>query len=186
MKKTILDKDLCRESWLEVAGPHRFGIGCRICRKARRCKGVGFDITPWERCGVAGCSLQWAHVQRHQRCNKHKAAARSHCLAFQRIESLPGVPSVDEFLKVLKAVPQTLMIEGMARKKVKTMLWCLGEAARAHQRACLRRTVAIAVHQDGRQGMLLTRYVSVDNNLTMHRGVLYVDRSAEQDATTLH
>lgn len=123
-----------------------------------------------------GTCLQ--HVLRHARGKLHNRLARrpgeARCVSM--------APPVSAFQEVLnetrngKACSQGLPGVGK-RFKVSKLRYCLAEARWAQDRKFLRRAVSIALVRDMRKSRLMVRFVAVDGDLCVRRGLLGMRRN---------
>ena len=155
-------------SWLtEGVNAGRWGIGCRIC-----CATGKSALTKWACFGVRGKSVRWCNIQRHGQSPFHLQQ-----LGQQPTASGAGAPRTSDFRAVLEHKARGNMSDcGLpavaSGEKVQLMAWCLSEAQKDSEQACLRNAQCIAIHQDAREGVLMVRYTSVDHRLSCHAGLL--------------
>lgn len=176
LKMTIIDTRKPElGSWLEEApGTAVWGVGCRICREA-------FSERPpstWASFGVRGKALKTSSIRRHVVTRHHKTALGK--MLGVHVEGRCS-PSLDEFMQVLadrrKGLPHGSTSDVAGRKKACRMTWCLAEAAKDIERAHIRKSMVVALHQDARDQLFLVRYAAVAPDLKVMRGVLGIAKN---------
>ena len=85
-----------------------------------------------------------------------------------------AAPPAEEFAKVLKdrIAGLSYIASSLSATKSKKMSWCLAEALREDTKSALLRSKVIAIHQDARNGLLMVRFSSCDQNLKVTKGIL--------------
>ncbi len=176
LKMTIIDSRKPElGSWLEEAPSTQvWGVGCRICREA-------FGERPpstWASFGVRGKALKTFSIKRHVASRCHKTALTK--LLGVHFDSRSS-PSLDEFMSVLadrrKGLPHGSTSAVAGRKKACRMTWCLAEAAKDIERAHMKKSMVVALHQDARDQLFLVRYAAVTPDLKVMRGVLGIAKN---------
>jgi hypothetical protein len=176
LKMTIIDSRKPElGSWLEEApGTAAWGVGCRLCREA-------FSERPpstWASLGVRGKALKTSSIKRHVVSRHHKTALGK--VLGVHVESRSS-PSLDEFMSVLadrrKGLPHGSTSDVAGRKKACRMTWCLAEAAKDIERAHMKKSMVVALHQDARDQLFLVRYAAVTPDLKVMRGVLGIAKN---------
>ena len=171
-KMTIIDRDRPElGSWLEEAPRGQpWGIGCRVCRVAFKSDA----INPWASLTIRGRSVRMWSIKRHMASTTHKRSIMKTVGAVD-IQMLDA-PSNEEFLKVLADSRQGKPHNGTpaiaGRHKICKMRWCLAEAVRDIEREHVRQSIAVALHQDAREQLLLVRFAAVTDQMKVMRGVL--------------
>lgn len=85
-----------------------------------------------------------------------------------------AAPPSEEFAKVLKdrIAGLSYIASSQSATKSKKMSWCLAEALREGTKSALLHSKVIAIHQDARNGLLMVRFSSCDQNLKVTKGIL--------------
>ena len=164
-------------TWLVARAPNvrPWGWGCSVCRAAAA-ETPGERGTAWARVAVASSSGK-TNLIRHAKSTAHLKAIQKH---LHRLGLAHGdyltAPPVEEFRMILqqsrtgKCDPQSL--QAHLSRKAATISWCLFEALRDQERQCLRTAEAITVNQDGRHGVLQTRYIACSSGMEVRCGLL--------------
>lgn len=156
-----------------------WGLRCQSCRAA----GVRSLFTT-SGLGDSAPALRFSTLLNH-------AKSKSHLSAVCRDDEEPLAPTKEHFLDVLHAVRDGKSdgdkgVRNIGKRwKIRRMKFCLAEAKRVLMRSALAKAKVIALHQDCRKGMLAVRYVSVDSNLQVSKGVLGCLNLKECDALGL-
>lgn len=166
-------------SWLEEASrtptsQRRWGIGCLVCRRSSNATSA--LKVPWASLGVRGKSIRTWSIRRHMESQSHKDAIKA--MYGTSIGNQRLAPDLDQFLTVLKNSRQGLPHNGTqsvgGRHKICQMRWCLAEAIKDIERAHVKKSNVVALHQDAREQLFLMRYSAVTPDLKIMRGVLGV------------
>jgi hypothetical protein len=176
LKMTIIDSGKPElGSWLEEAPSKAvWGVGCRLCREAFKER----PPSTWASLGVRGKALKTSSIKRHVVSRHHKTALSKVCgVHFESRSS----PSLDQFMSVLadrrKGLPHGSTSDVAGRKKACRMTWCLAEAAKDFERAHMKKSIVVALHQDARDQLFLVRYAAVTPDLKVMRGVLGIAKN---------
>ncbi len=151
---TWLTDRVMREGW---------GAGCKVCKGGK-----------FARCELRTLSeLRISRLLQHQETKAHKRAVQR---LTGGVVSLPCVPSVDTFLKVLShkasggASSSTSVESAGSMKTVQKLTFCLAETRRAELRRRLRDAKVIAMQQDACGKWLGALFVCADTRHEVFRG----------------
>ena len=168
-------------SWLTEENPgngrDHWGAGCLICKAPTASK-----KSQWAKCTVRTTAfLQIQNLRVHGHSTNHKDALAKVFGGTSSVDARLS-PSMQEFKDVLsmRSVPGNSLrsadIEGMERKKIPRLMFCLAEAHRRLEREFLLKAASIVLHQDARAGRLLIRYSACSTDLQVMKGCLGHDR----------
>ena len=141
------------------AGP---GIGCKACawlatQDSCRSRYARFSVQ----------AVKFANFLRHARSRQRLEAlsAYNKHLVDQQNDTVPGVPSDDDFLTVWKALGSSstgsmAKVAKQSARKTTTLEWCLWEALRDSERVALAQASTIALAVDERKGRLLLSFTA--------------------------
>ena len=166
------------QTWLMARAPDArpWGWGCKVCRMAAAATASLEHGSAWARLAVAR-SCGKTNLIRHAKSAAHLKAIQQHLrqLGLAHGDHLTA-PAVEEFRTILqqsrtgKCDPES--IQAHLSRKAATISWCLFEALRDQERQCLRAAEAITVNQDGRHGILQTRYIACSAGMEVRCGLL--------------
>lgn len=185
------------KTWIMARAPHvrPWGWGCKVCRMAAAAAREDQEANspehgnPWARLAVARTCGK-TNLIRHAKSTAHLKAVQKylHQLGLAHGDYTMA-PAVEEFRLVLsksrtgKYDPESPHVH-LARKET-TISWCLFEALRDQERRCLRAAEAITVNQDGRHGVLQTRYIACTAGMEVRCGLLAMNAGHDSRAAGL-
>jgi hypothetical protein len=154
---------LARSCWLAAAKTGKiWGLGCVVCAAS------GFQTIfgkfLWQ---GSEDRIHFGKLGKHHDSADHRRAAACY-LGLGPETTLPSPPT-EEFRIALQQLFKGSVIE---QGKHAALRWCLHEALMDMHRGFVRGATTMSLCRDERQRVLLLRYVSVDKNLNISRGVL--------------
>lgn len=141
-----------------------WGVGCTVCARQNH------PHSSWAEFRVCTSSaLQKAHMQQHEKQLQHRRALQD------ADASAPAAPPYEEWLKVYEdRVARKSLRAGNpdvgGQQKVTRMTWCLAESVLDCERAFLRDSCSLAIHQDARAQRLLLRFSATTPSLQVLKG----------------
>ena len=166
------------DTWLQVRKVNgTWGLGCKFCAlvlKKRAC--MLPKVTPYAEFSLRStAACQASHLERHSKPKFHMEAVKLYA-AFDD----PTAPSLDEFSRVLEhivkhgAAPHS-GIESVGRgQKIQRMVLCLTEACKRLDQRFMKTVKSLALARDERSGRLSIRFIGVNSDLTVRRGMMGV------------
>ena len=150
----------CGPSWLSWNG---------LCAVCLCCQAAGLDGK------FSSASVHLGNLRQHHNCALHQKAAMAYLEQGNGLEVL-GAPPASDWERVwedlAKGVSPSAGINGIGRKKVFRMLFCLNEALKRLDMEFFQQTVCMSVSRDERHGRLAFRFIACNADLQVRQGRL--------------
>lgn len=191
----LLPDELGHGSWLEECFTDgQWGLRCKACAaEYKRSASAPAKIRDFVEGTVRlRSALQKSHLRRHSCTKFHKASVAALLGRRTADTATATAPSVADFQRVLAhvvqhgAAPNAGLPEVGRGEKARRMACCLAEACKYFDQKFFKHVQSVALMRDARKGRLHLRFVAVDSNLKVRRGLLGVASNFGTGGQAIH